>query len=130
MSLVTCPPSPPGGFGAADAGRTIVIQWVQSGRSTSLSVNHCWDVISTSVAVTPSAGSSRTTFQVKLESGAATYRSSAVSPDCARAVAGCGAGTARGSAVASVAKKATITRRRREEVRGAKRKGASFMRAE
>ena len=54
-------------------GRTTVIQCVQSGRSTSLSVSHCWDVISMSVAVTPSAaGSSRTTFQVKLGSGAAT----------------------------------------------------------
>ena len=53
-------------------GRTTVSQCVQSGRSTSFSVSHFCDVISSSVAVAPSAGSSRTTFQEKLGSGAAT----------------------------------------------------------
>ena len=59
-------------------GRTTVIQCVQSGRSTSASVSHRCEVISTSVADTPSAGRSRRTFHAKLESGADTYRSSAV----------------------------------------------------
>ena len=54
------------------AGRTTVIQCVHSGRSTSCSVSQRCDVISISVAVAPSAGSSRTTFHVKLGSGAAT----------------------------------------------------------
>jgi hypothetical protein len=49
-----------------------VTQCVHSGRSTSCSVNQRWDVISSRVAVTPSAGNSRKTFHAKLASGAAT----------------------------------------------------------
>ena len=73
------------------AGRTTLIQCVHSGRSTSCSVSQRCDVISINVAVAPSAGSSRTTFHAKLGSGAATYRSSAVCGEAARAVCGCGA---------------------------------------
>ena len=54
------------------AGRITVIQCVHSGRSTSASVSQRCDVMSMSVAVTPSAGRSRTAFHAKLESGAAT----------------------------------------------------------
>ena len=53
-------------------GRMTVSECVHSGRSTSFSVSHRCEVISIKVAVTPSAGSSRTAFQVKLESGVAT----------------------------------------------------------
>ena len=99
-----------------------MIQCVQRGRSTSCSVSHFCDVISTSVAVTPSAGRSRATFHEKFASGAATYRSSAVCPDCARAVAGWGgAGTASANVVD---KTASRTRRRSlDEVRSEKREG-------
>ena len=70
------------------AGRITVSQCVQRGRSTSCSVNQRCDVMSSNVAVTPSAGNSRRNFQVKLGSGAATYRSSAVWFEWAR-VDGC-----------------------------------------
>jgi hypothetical protein len=60
MSLVT------------ESGRTTVSQCVQSGRSTSFSVSHFCEVISSSVAVAPSTGSWRRTFHAKLGSGAAT----------------------------------------------------------
>ncbi len=86
------------------SGRAIVIQCVQSGRSTSFSVSHFCDVISRRVAVTPSAWRSRTIFHEKFGSGAATYRSRAVCAGCARAVAAWGdVGAASGTAVASAA---------------------------
>ena len=66
-------------------GRTIVIQWVHNGRSTSCSVSHRCEVISTSVDVTPSTADSRRTLQAKLVSGVATYRSRAVWCEGARA---------------------------------------------
>ena len=54
------------------SGRMTVSQCVHSGRCTSASVSHFCEVISSSVAETPSAASGFNTFQEKLASAAAT----------------------------------------------------------